>query len=196
MTRAGKKESVRISPKAYGARRDLTRQAVMRAIAAGRLRESVHKTDAGHWRIDPELADREWKAWTDPAKVPKTKAGGRPTNTGSLFGEDDRRDAISHARASADRIRVDMALKQLELDERRGLLIDRAAVSRAAFQAARELREFLGGIPDRLAAELHAAHSIHDVHRLLTGEIVRVLDTFAASRELRELTEPAPGPEA
>lgn len=178
-----------LSPKAYAARRSVTRQAVMRAIVAGRIRESVTKTDAGHWRIEPEAADREWTAWTDPAKVPAEKAGGRPPQTPSLFDADQRQDSISHARASAARIRVDTELRQLELDARRGNLIDRAAVTRAAFQMARDLRERLGAIPDRIAAELHAAKTIHDVHRLLAAEIAHALEAFGRSREFREVTK-------
>jgi hypothetical protein len=177
-----------LSPKAYGERRRLTRQAVMRAIAAGRLTSSVSKTDAGHWRIDPAAADREWTAWTDQSKVPRTKAGGRPPRTASLFAEQDHAEAVSHARASAARIRVDMELKQLELDARRGNLIDRGAVTRAAFQMGRDLRQSLGAIPDRVASELHAAKSIHDVHRILTGELAHALDAFSRSREFLEVT--------
>jgi len=160
----------------------------MRAISAGRLKESVSKNDAGYWRIEPVAADKEWKTWTDPSKVPKTKAGGRPARTGNLFDEEQREEAMSHARSSAIRIQVDTELKQLELDSRRGNLIDRGAVTRAAFQIARDLRERLMAIPDRLASEIHAAKEIQDVHRLLTEELAHALDSFAKSKEFREVT--------
>lgn len=184
----GRVSTATLSPKDYAARRKITRQAVMRAITAGRLTSSVTRTDAGHWRIDPAAADREWAAWTDPSKVRKDKAGGRPPRTGSLFPTpEDRADAISHARSSADRIRVDTELKKLELEARRGNLIDRNAVARAAFGMARDLQTSLGSLPDRISARLHGAGSIHEVHRLLTEELANALDALASSKEFREV---------
>lgn len=59
-----------ISLRAYGRRRGVSVQAVSRAIATERLRESVV------WRrgipkiADPDLADREWTSNTDLSRAP------------------------------------------------------------------------------------------------------------------------------
>lgn len=181
-----KKTAELVSPKVYAQRRKVTRQAVMRAIAAGRLKDSLTRTDAGHWRIDAELADREWAKWTDPTKVPKTKAGGRPT--GTLFPDMEKQaEQLSHARVAAQLKGVEIELRWLELEERRGQLIDRAAYSRAAFTLGHNLQQVLMGIPDRISADVKAAPTVHDVHELLTRELARALDTFA--RELGELAK-------
>lgn len=171
-----------LSPRDYAKRRGVTRQAVMRAIATGRLSSSCTKTDAGHWRIDPMKADREWERMTDQAKSRATKAGGRPAQTGHLFAEERQRSAVSHARASADRIQVDTDLKRLDLEERRGRLIDRDAVTRAAFTVARECRAAILAIPDAIAADVHAARSIPEVHHLLMRELAAALETLSRLR--------------
>jgi len=174
-----------LSPKAFAAQRRpvVTRQAVMRAIADGRLGEkSLARTDAGHWKIDPEEGNREWDAWTDPAMTRAGKgAGGRPPATPSLFENEARQEQISHARASAKRIAVDTELRQLELEERRGELVHRGAVTRVFYEIARDLRERLLAIPDRVAAPCQAAPTIASAHELLTQEITHVLEGLARS---------------
>lgn len=172
-----------LSPKAFGEQRRpaVTRQAVMRAIADGRLsKKSLARTDAGHWRIEPEAGNREWDAWTDPAKTRAGQtAGGRPPATPSLFDAQAREEQISHARASAKRISVDTELRQLELEERRGELVPRSAVVRVFYEVARDLRERLLAIPDRVAAPCQAAPSIASAHELLTQEITHALEGLA-----------------
>ncbi len=65
-TKKHTKKSEPISLRAYAEQRDVSHQAVRRAIASGRLRESV-VTVGGEPKIaDPALADREWEANTRP----------------------------------------------------------------------------------------------------------------------------------
>ena len=53
----------------YARRRGVSRPAVSKAIAAGRLRESVHRRGTRPV-IDPEVADAEWVRNTDTRRVP------------------------------------------------------------------------------------------------------------------------------
>ena len=177
--RAGGVET-RLSPREYAKRKGVTRQAVMKAIRAGRLEDSVAKTDSGRYRIEPELADREWQEWTDPSQVREVKGGGRPPRTASLFDDEALREQrTTHARASAERVSIDAALKRLELEERQGLLVDRQAVTRIGFAIGRDTRERILAIPDRLAAVLHAAGSVREVHHLLTSELAHALERIS-----------------
>lgn len=183
-----------LSPKAFGAQRRpvVTRQAVMRAIADGRLStKSLARTDRGHWRIEPEQGNVDWDAWTDPTKTRAGQgAGGRPPATPSLFDAEARQESISHARASAKRISVDTELRMLELEERRGELVPRGAVTRVFYEVARDLRERLLAIPDRVAAPCQAAATIASAHSLLTQEITHALESLArAGIEKRLETE-------
>lgn len=60
-----------ISCAAYARRRGCSTMAVSRAIARGRLVQSVVRDARGDPKItDPELADREWEASTDLSKAP------------------------------------------------------------------------------------------------------------------------------
>lgn len=148
----------------------------MKAIRTGRLEESVARTDSGRYRIDAERADREWQEWTNPSQVRDAKAGGRPPRTASLFETELQVERTTHARASAERVSIDAQLKRLELEERQGLLVDRHAVTRVAFAIARDVRERILAIPDRLSAVLHAASSTREVHHLLVAELARALE--------------------
>jgi len=150
----------------------------MRALVTGRIGpEAAEKNDAGHWRIDAALADSDWENWTDPTKSRAGQtAGGRPANTPSLFGEERSQVSLSHARASAERISIDTAIKKLELASRSGRSIDRAAVERIGFHVARVVRDKVMAVPDRIAAVLHTAKSVGEVHSLLIGELARALE--------------------
>lgn len=181
----------RLSPANFGKTLDppVSRQAVQKAIAAGRLKGSLTQTDRGWWRIDPELGATEWAEWTDHAKAEagKGKAGGRPPGaprTGELFPTPEERAAavaakVTHAEASTDRIQVDAELKRLDLEERRGRLVDRHQTQREAFQIARVVRDRILQIPDRIAAELAAAKEPSDVHRRLLEELLASLEALA-----------------
>ena len=193
---AAKKE--RVSPAQLGKMLEppVSRQAVMRAIATGRLRKgrggSLQKNDRGHWRIDPERALKEWEDWTDLSKSRAgQKAGGRPTDvpqTGQLFDKEQDKAArtearVTHARAATDRILVDAELKRLELDERRGNLVDRRDVQTDAFTTARTVRDRMTMIPDRCASELASLTEPMEVRRRLNEEIVGALAALADEME-------------
>lgn len=56
---------------AYAKRRGVSKMAVSKAVASGRLKKSVVRDARGRPRIaDPGLADREWKASTDLSRAP------------------------------------------------------------------------------------------------------------------------------
>lgn len=160
----------------------------MRAIVDGRIRESVTRNDRGDWLIEPEAADAEWQAWTAHDRRPQNPAGGRPPRTGTLFPDQaDRGVALSHARAAAERIQVDAELKRLDLEARRGNLVDRNVVARAAFGMARELSAELEQLPERVTALVRGAPTEHEGKVILAQEIANTLQLLSSSKEWAEL---------
>lgn len=172
-----------LSPKHYAETRGVSRQAVMKAIQTGRLKASLSKNEKGWWRIDRAVADREWLEMTDPQKQEggKAKAGGAPTKdpTPSMFdpGENAAKAArLTHAQASTDRIQVDAELKRLDLLERQGLLVDRRAVEREAYEMARVVRDCVLQVPERIAAELAGLKDPGELQRRLAEELAMALE--------------------
>lgn len=188
MTPSTKREL--LSPRAFGEALGVTRQAVQKAIKVGRIAASLSKDErTGHHLIELQAGRQEWEAWADPAKRPKDgarKPSGRPAaaaqGTPSLFEKEQVRERlagqITHARASAERTMIDAELMRMELDERRGRLIDRGEVQREAFRLGRLLRSRIQAIPDRIAATLAATDKVAQVHQLLAAEIANALEAF------------------
>lgn len=71
-------------------------------------------------------------------------------------------------------------LLQMELDERQGKLVSRAAVNRRLFIASRMLRDVLLALPSRLAGELAAMSDAGEVRVRIDQEMRTALGNFAA----------------
>jgi hypothetical protein len=185
-----------LSPRAFGQAIGVSRQAVVKAIRSGRLKEALSKDErTGYHRIELVRGRSEWEAWADPSMRPKgKKPPGRPAKgargTPSLFDtENDRArktEQVTLARASAVRVSLDAELKQFELDTLRGNLIDKREVQREAFRLARSLRDRLQAIPDRISAQLAALDKPAQVHEALAGEIAKALEAMDEREEEEE----------
>jgi len=183
-----------LSPRAFGLALGVTRQAVMKAIVAGRLRASLSRCErTGRHLVDLELGRQEWRDWTDPAKQ-KDRAeparGGRPKKgaaaTPSMFDPDSvKAQAVRTTLATTrtEQVALDVELKRLELAQRQGALVDRREVQREAFRLARAVRDRLQAIPDRIAANLAALEKPGQVHQALAEEIARALETLGREEE-------------
>jgi phage terminase Nu1 subunit (DNA packaging protein) len=169
--------------RAYARARGVSHTAVAKAIQSGRIRRALKPGPRGHQLIDEELANQEWTEASNPAQqrerhrqpeqrdLPSAAAG-----QGNLFGiaENDPRgepeERLTHARAQAVRTALQAKLLQLELDEKRGNLVDRARVGSEVFTVCRTIREAVLTIPDRLAGEL-AGKEVHEVREGLAVEL-------------------------
>lgn len=195
-----------ISQRAYARSRDVrglpggTLRAVQKAIAAGRIRLVDGK-------IDPETADLQWDRNTDPDQQKRGASGGalendpatvtdaaRPSesvgaspaalmqtsaSTPSVHQVDQANRIREAARADAART----ALLEYELAEKRGQLVRRDEVRKAAFDKARIARNALLAIPDRLAPLVAAETDPTKVHALLAAELRRVCAELAAGED-------------
>lgn len=144
-----------VSQREYARRRGVSQPTVCRAVKDGRLTLVAGK-------VDPVAADREWPK--PPLRVPK--------------------DSPDYHRARAQREQYRAELTSLELSKLRGELLPAEDVRRSAFALARQTRDRLMAIPDRVSAALAAASDPEDVRRILDVEIDLVC------RELSEGAKP------
>lgn len=76
--------------------------------------------------------------------------------------------------------RYHAALLKIELDEKTGRLVEAGAVEVAAFNKARQVRDSLLNIPDRISPILAAERDPAKVAELLTAEIRQALEGLSA----------------
>ena len=145
-------------------------------------------------RIDSQLADAELERAKHPEKAHVAArwadARGDATTATAAPGDelpldDEPRGAganvASYAQAKADRERYAALQAQLDYERKAGQLGDLEAMRREAFAAARQVRDSLTALPDRLAPVLAAERDVAIVHAALLAEINRVLDELHRS---------------
>ena len=183
-----------ISAAEYARLRGVSRNAVSKAIKAGRI--STTTAPNGRVLIDADRADREWAANTDPhrqetgsikdfaiterrARDANAREGRRKRN-GSRLRRLPARPIAAHAKKRALQMRV--ALQELELATMRGELVSRTRSKRCCTEAHRG-SPVLQSIPDRLSAMIAAEPSAETRRRLLMDEFARVLEMLAVDFE-------------
>lgn len=147
----------------FGRRHGVSIEAVSQAIKDGRLVESVVRSANGRARLDEDRALQEWADNTIPAK-------NRIKSAAEVEG-------VSYAESRAKRESYNAELARLELEEKQGTLVDAEVVKKQAFAVARQVRDGMLNIPDRVAAEMAALTDQFEVHRRLTEEIRKALMT-------------------
>lgn len=162
-------DQVTVTLSDFARQKRVSLDAVTKAIKDGRLRESVVKTQGRYPRLLPDVAMREWGENTSPA----LQRNQEPADTGDA--------PASFAESRAKREHYQAELARLELEAKQGALIPADDVKKQAFTAARQVRDQMLNLPDRLAAELAACSDQFEVHRLLTGEIRKALETALSS---------------
>ena len=162
-----------VTPYAYAKHRSVSPNAVMKAIKDGRLAESVTLLETGRYLVDVTAADAEWQANTDsqtgaPAHAKNQPAGPMaPAEPG---------ETMTYAEARAQHERFKARLAELELETRESKLVNADDVKRESFKAARQVRDAMLNIPDRVAGELAAESNQFKVHQRLVKEIRRALE--------------------
>lgn len=99
--------------------------------------------------------------------------------------EDDPEVSQSITLAEANRLKAIIAARQglLELQRDRGKLVDRDNVNSTAFKAARQARDAILTMPDRLAPILASQTDIIEVHRTLLTECERICADIARGQQ-------------
>lgn len=159
-----------------------TLAAVQKAITSGRINVQIVGKSK---RIDPVEADVAWGANTAPKEEPppaqpgsqRTIPGMEDTIAASGVAEI-KTNGYHHSRAAREL--YDAALTKLKYEREVGDLIETAEVNRQIFGLAREVRDAMLNIPDRIAAQLASTTDEHKVHALLSDEINSSLAGFSA----------------
>lgn len=120
---------------AYAKRRGVSVKAVSKAIADGRLRDSVTRVGRAPKIADAALADREWDANT----APRVENTGKATQSPLLL----------QARVRREQAAADLA--ELELAQRRGDLISIADARRDVIEKFTIVKTRILAVPSRLA---------------------------------------------
>jgi hypothetical protein len=139
--------------------------------------------DTKRAKIDPVEADRALAAARHPEKthVAQRHADARGEGAAAGAGEELPLDAgdpnvASYAAAKAKREHFAAETARLEYERRIGQLGDLEAMRREMFEIARQVRDSLCNIPDRLAPVLAAEREEARVHHLLLVDITQVCD--------------------
>jgi len=148
-----------------------TLAAVQKAIEAGRI-ETVD--DGGRWpKIDPAVADAAWRGNTAERRdqvnvVTDEDDGSTSSPSGTVAGERKRTEAVKRE------------LLELELEQKKGELVNAADVKREAFSRGRELRDRILNVPARVAAQLAATTDPREVEAQLDVELRTALQELVA----------------
>lgn len=141
----------------------------------------ANAVDTSRGKVDAALAELELERHKHPEKAHVTarhaEARGEsppaaPPADGQLPLEDD--NVVSYAQSKAKREEFQAKLAELDYMKRIGSLGDLDAMGREAFKVARQVRDSLFTMPDRLAPILAAEREVASVHALLLEEITRV----------------------
>jgi phage terminase Nu1 subunit (DNA packaging protein) len=181
---------------AYAKRRGVSVEAVSKAVESERL--TVLVCPKGVRWLDPERADREWAENSDPSKVIGGEAAAaaardelakgslrkfsQETSEETLDDEEDeeKKTVVAYHVSRARKEAANAELAELNLNARRGTLVESDKVKAEAFRVARTVRESVLGIPDRIAASLAAETDTSRVHLALTRELRQALEELAA----------------
>lgn len=181
----------------YAKLRGCSAAAVTRAVQSGRLKHCVVMVNGKPKIGDVALANREWDMNTKAAhRTPGT--GGHfvengirppaivavpdiPAPAGFVTGHEiDPSTGFPHTSVSrAKKEHYDAISAQLKADEAAGTLVNREEVRRAAFDTARQVRDSLLLIEDRLADQLAAINDPAVIRVLLRDEFRAALEALS-----------------
>ncbi len=170
-----------ITPAEYSRRRGVSKEAVSKAIEAGRI--STIPGDNGRKMIDPEVADIQWAKNTDPLqaaranapkgdRVPAASGGGVAPAAGSENGS-------AYWDARTEREKSEAAMAEMKRRQMEGDLVERERVNTAAMALGRMTRDAVLGVPTKLAPELAHLTDAWEIERRMAEALRKVLDDVA-----------------
>lgn len=167
-----------VSIRAYAAHRGCSKSAVMKALNKGRI------TRGADGKIDPATADIEWDQNSDPSQVSANKVQSavsqkKPQPKKEKSSEPSSSDGPTYIQSRAIRELYVARLRKMEYEEKANRLVPLDKVSVRWFNLARQLRDQLLGVPNRIDAILAAEDDRFKINQLLSEEISRVLEEFS-----------------
>lgn len=160
-----KNREASMSYRAYARHRGVSPEAVSKAVKAGRI------TVNADGRIDPEVADRQWEANTDPVKVRDRPAAERQRKTGGAIEPPAPGELPPILRVRTMGLLIDNKIKQTKLHglEKKVYPLDKIRVE--VFNIMRIARDSFMNLPDKVSAELAGMDDFHEIHKYLSDEM-------------------------
>ena len=165
--------------------------AVINAYNDGRLSEPAVRREGRSWIINPELADEQWAARTDPSEYGAMGGGtARPIGVEAPAQQQPATSSAQSAPPAAKggpplavskqvKAAYEAKLTELEYKERSGEMGNLQDVRKEAARLARQVRDLLLIVPSRNAAKVAAMSDPEDVRALLQQEIELALKGMA-----------------
>jgi len=166
----------------YARHRNVSHQAVSKAIEAGRI-----KKERKGGKIDSDKADASWALRTDPVRsmnnAPRQHAGATvlPTPIRTALRDDPSPGTESLGlgekvalRIAMQRLRRETAqadTAEMERDEKKNALMKRSDVDEHIASFSLMVRDHCMAMPDRLAPAIAAVHDTATVHRIMKADI-------------------------
>jgi hypothetical protein len=158
-----------VTPSEYARLRGVTPQAVYKAARTGRITLLDGK-------VDVEVADIQWRKNTDPAQQARALGQREAPAPGGVVNSARERNEAAQA-----------ALRELELAEKRGVLVERAAVDRTVFTKQRIARDRVLGMSARLAPQIaEDPEQRRRIYDLIHAEAVSICEELANGEPARE----------
>lgn len=156
----------------------------MKAIKDGRI------TRGSDGKIDPDKADAEWKAHSDPSQVEaqnagKTAVSGKRQLRKEAVSDLSQSEGPTYIQSRAIRELYVARLRKLEYEEKASRLISTDKVSVRWFNLSRQLRDQILSVPNRIDAMVAAENDRFKVNQIITEEITRVLEEFSKSDPMK-----------
>lgn len=140
-------------------------------VKAGILDGSFKRLAGGRYEFDPAAAD---------ALLDQHSATCAPGDDAEQIIAEQGLSGLTMHQAKLTKERYLAALRKLEYEERSGQLIPVDQVSAEAFECARQVRDAMLSIPQRLSAQLAATTDQNEIHNLLSAEIRQALEALSS----------------
>lgn len=169
----------------------VSRASITSAIRAGRISGNAMTAD-GAW-LDADRAAEQFRATSSrnhPPALPRpawSRAPAAPTPTSAP--EPTAPSTPERAESLARRDAAKAALAELEQLQRSGQLVSADQVQAEAFRLARETRDRILQVPDRVAPQVAAADDPRIVHALLSAELREALRQLATEPDTPDRAE-------
>lgn len=161
-----------LSIRAYAKHRGVTEGAVRKAIKTGR----ITKNENG--KINATLADQQWDKNSDPAQV-----NSKPAETFENTETPAINSGPSYQQSRAIREAYNARMAKIQFEKETGKLISVDQVRVEAFNMARNTRDRILNVPDRVIPMLVGKTDIKEMKQILRKELMVALKELGGNRD-------------
>lgn len=159
----------------YAKHRGVTPAAISKAVKEGRI-TACGKDERGRDIFDFAECDMAWAH----NRSPSTRGGNRvDVHDIDVPKRDGVNEGLTFNEARTKREQYQAELARLDYEEKSGKLVDVEKMRQEAFKLARNARDNLLNIPDRVAPLILGAEDLHTIRKVLLEEIHKVCEGLA-----------------